>query len=131
MNYVMDSSAILAYLKDEKGAEQVQNFFGRTNIDLYIHSVNLMEVHYRFTSFGGDLAANEALEDLSRLGVTVVQDFPRSLLLRASFFKTCNQFLSLADSICIALGEKLDAVVVTSDKLFARIKNEAKVKLIR
>lgn len=131
MNYVLDSCAVLAYLQDETGADKVENLFGRSNMDIHIHAVNLMEVHYRFTAFGGDLAADEALSDLASLGIIFHNELPQSLFVRASFFKTRYPFLSLADSICIALGEHLKATVVTSDRPFATVKDGIKVAFIR
>ncbi len=131
MRHVLDSCAVLAYLRDEPGADAVERLFGRPNADIHIHAVNLMEVHYRFTVFGGDLAANEALSDLAALGVTFHHELSPALLVRASFFKTRYPFLSLADSICIALGEHLKAAVVTSDKPFASVRDGIRMEFIR
>ncbi len=118
-------------MQNEAGADKVERLFGLPNADIHIHAVNLMEIHYRFTAFGGDLAANEALSDLSTLGVVFHHELHQPFLIRASFFKTRYPFLSLADSICIALGEQLKATVVTSDTPFATVKDGIKVELIR
>lgn len=131
MKYVLDSSAVLAYLLDEEGARLVESFFGRPDLDLHIHAVNLMEVHYKLTAFGGDEAAKQALDDLAALGIVFHHELPESLYLRASFFKSRHQFLSLADSICIALGEQLKAQIVTSDRPFANVKDGVHMKFIR
>jgi PIN domain nuclease of toxin-antitoxin system len=99
--------------------------------EIHIHAINLIEIHYRITSFGGEMAADEAVADLSRIGVRVFDALPNHLRSRVSFFKSHYSFLSLADSICIALGEQLKAHVVTSDRPFANVKDGVHMQFIR
>lgn len=132
MKYVLDASAAIAFLRGEPGAPKVREILvDRTN-DIHIHAANAIEVRYKFTSFGGETAANEAIRDLASMGVKVFDSLPASLCSRVSFFKNRYQFLSLGDSICVAFGERLKAAVVASDRPFANIKEPGvEVKFIR
>lgn len=105
MKYVLDASAAIAFLRQEPGADVVRMLLIDSANEIHIHAVNLLETHYRITSFGGDIAADEAVVDLKRIGVKVSETIPDPLCSRASFFKSRYPFPSLGDSICIALGE--------------------------
>jgi Uncharacterized protein conserved in bacteria len=50
---------------------------------------------------------------------------------KAGFYKMHYPFLSLADSICIALADQSGATVVTSDKPFSNVRRKVKIALIR
>lgn len=131
MRYVLDASAAIAFLREEPGAQRVHDILiDRTN-EIHIHAANAIEVHYKFTAFGGEAIANEAIRDLAAMGVKTFDSLNASLRSRASFFKTRYQFLSLGDSICVAFGEYLNATVVASDRPFANIGESVQVKLIR
>jgi uncharacterized protein with PIN domain len=54
MKYVLDASAVIAFLREEPGAPVVRNILvDRTN-DIQIHAANAIEVHYKMTAFGGE-----------------------------------------------------------------------------
>ncbi len=131
MKYVLDASAAIAFLRGEFGALRVRGLLLDMTNDIHIHAVNVLEIQYKFTSFGGDLTASEAVRDLEALGVKTFDLLPDSLRSRASFFKTRYPFLSLADSVCIAFGEHLKATIITSDRPFANVKDGITLELIR
>jgi len=131
MKYVLDASAVMAYLRGEPGADRVEALLARSSSDIAMHAVNLLEVYYKIASYGGEAAAGEAMDDLAVLGIRIHEKVDKALRLRSGFFKMRYPFLSLADSICIALAEQTRSVVVTSDRPFANVKDGVKLELIR
>lgn len=131
MKYVLDASAVMAYLRGERGAERVETLLARSSSDVAMHAVNLLEVYYKLASYGGEASANEAMEDLASLGVKIHEKLDKSLRLRSGFFKIRYPFLSLADSICIALAEQTRSAVVTCDRPFVNVEGAVKMNLIR
>ncbi len=131
MKYVLDASAVIAFLRDEPGALTVRDIFLNAEGDIHIHAVNAIEVHYKMASFGGESAATDALHDLAAMGVAIYDSLPPPLCVRASHFKSRYPFLSLGDSVCVAFGEHLRAVILTTDRAFANIQDGVTVNRIR
>src|SRR4051794_28322504 len=95
MNLVLDASAMIAFLRDEAGAEVVTNQTRRPQCDVFLHALNLCEVYYDFSRASGEATAADAIEDLFSLGITERTDmhfaFPvrlwPTLLLNARYRK--------------------------------------------
>lgn len=130
MKFVLDASAIIAYLRDEPGADRVAELLVRPSV-IHVHAVNLLEVYYKLVAFGGDLAASEALDELRSLGFVLHDRIDDKLTLRSGFFKSRYPFLSLADSVCVALAETLRATTLTCDRPFANVQDKVDVELLR
>ena len=63
MIFVLDASAMIAYLRNEQGARKAMQVLADPNNQCLAHAVNLCEVFYDFT---GPTIAAEALNDLAR-----------------------------------------------------------------
>jgi uncharacterized protein with PIN domain len=48
MNVVLDASAMIAFLRDEPGAEVVTNHMWRSQHHVFAHALNLCELYYDF-----------------------------------------------------------------------------------
>ncbi len=49
--YILDACSLIAYLNDEKGADNVKDLLiksGNDECSLYIHMINLYEIYYDF-----------------------------------------------------------------------------------
>ena len=77
MKYVLDASAAMAYLRGEPGANRVESLLVRPSSDVAMHAVNLLEVYCKLASYGGESAANEALDDLAVLDVKSMRSWTR------------------------------------------------------
>jgi PIN domain nuclease of toxin-antitoxin system len=130
---VLDASALLAHLNDEKGASAVRQFMadGAT-----ISVVNWMEVLSKIAERGEDpeLAAAE-LKGAGLIGGVVSieavteQDSVEIARLRPL---TKEQGLSLADRSCLALATRLGLPAVTGDRAWQNLPSvSVAVKLIR
>ena len=125
-NYILDASALLALLNDEKGADIVKEVLPQS----VISNVNLAEVVSRLSAIG--MPEKDIREILSMFGLQAVtfdeeQAFGTGLL----FAQGRITGLSLGDRACLTLARLLDATVVTADKAWADLSLGIKIKLIR
>ena len=110
MTSVLDASAILAFLLGEDGADPVEDALAD---DPRCGAANWSEVAQRVLSAGRSWDAAQAL--LASYGVRV-EPVVRDDAERAARRWRRGEGLSLADRLCLALGERLDAEVLTADK---------------
>ncbi len=114
MIYVMDSTAMIAVLNGEPGAQVVKNFMLDVNSTCLAHAINLCEVYYQAFRESGEPAAEMALSKLSGSGVRVREDFDSAFWKSAGKIKGSHR-LSLADAFAIALTLRVGGELVTSD----------------
>ena len=123
---VLDSSAVLAVLFEEDGAEKVVRHIPTGCIS----AVNVTEVVTKALKEGASLPAVQ--DFLSRLALEVIPfDFRQALAAGSlqPFAKPHN--LSLGDRACLAVGLTSGRPVVTADREWANVPIEVAVVLIR
>jgi ribonuclease VapC len=123
---ILDASAVLAYLFDERGGDLVLPELGRSAIS----AVNWSEVVQRALDLG---AWTESMRsEFESTGAQVLSVEPvhaeRAALLREP---TRANGLSLADRICFALAASRDRPILTADRAWAEIDVGVEVRLIR
>src|SRR6202451_2158575 len=129
---VLDSSALIAYFRDEPGAEAMENMLvsaGKKDSPLLMTDVNYAEVKYSIMKKDGAEAWAEAAKVLQGLPI----DFhptTRALADFAADFKTRFK-LSLADAFAAALAKERKAELVTGDLEFKALEKEIKVHWLR
>jgi ribonuclease VapC len=124
--WVLDASAVLAVLRGEPGAEQVQDRLTRA----VISAANYAEVVSKLVDHGaaGDLAIRAAAE----LGVSVTPlDEPAATRAGALREATRARGLSLGDRACLALAQREGLPVLTADRAWADLDLGVEVVLIR
>ncbi len=124
MKAVLDASALLAWLQDEPGAEEIEGELA----DSAISSVNWSEVLQKSLAYGVDITGLRA--DLEALGLAIVP-FDADSAEQAARLRTPGSGLSLADRACLALGIQQDVPVWTADRLWTQVATGATVKLLR
>lgn len=119
MSLVFDSSAMLALLRDEPGADFVQNLIDDADVPKYAHAVNFVEVFYDFLKQSREIAEN-AIADLKSLGIEERSDldgaFWRDVATIVCDARKDGGHLALGDAFGIALSRRLDADFVTADR---------------
>ena len=124
---MLDASALIAWLRNEPGADVVQRALDAGSV---INAVNLAEVLTRFHDIG--VAGTEVLGDLQLAGVTTLSygedDAQQTADLRAA---TRSGGLSLGDRACLALAIRLGQPALTADRAWAPLNVGAQVELIR
>lgn len=123
---VLDSSALLALLLDEPGADVVASEMD----EAVMSSANLAEVLSKAEERGGDAVA--LLKQIAR---TPLQIVPLSVAtaLGAALLRPLTRplGLSLGDRICLALAQERDCEVLTADKRWEDAKLNVLVRMIR
>lgn len=118
MIYVLDACAMIAYLRNEAGADVVETALLEALIDpatqCVAHSVNLCEVFYTFHRDGGERAVADALRDLFAADVMERTDFDQAFWQDAGRLKAGGK-VSLADCFALTLTTRTSGTLLTSD----------------
>jgi predicted nucleic acid-binding protein len=125
---VLDSFALLAYLRDEDGAEFVQGLLekaSRKDAPLLMTEVNYAEVKYIILRKDGKEAWKEVAASLGSLPVEFVPT-TRALADAAADFKA-NYRISLADAFAAALAKEKKSELITGDPEFKAMEKEIKI----
>lgn len=110
--FVLDASALLTLIEDEKGADRVEEIFRGGSFVL--PWVGLLEVHYISLLERDEEEADRRLALLTQSGGSVVWDVDPVVLHFASDFKARHS-LSFADALTAAYAAAHDAVLVHKD----------------
>lgn len=128
--FVIDSSAVIALLRQERGWERVRDALLDANSSgspAVISAVNLSEV---IDKLGGDLPP--ALFEDPRPLVTPVAFTPDHARATSAMYPDTRRLgLSLADRACLTLAETLELPAVTADAVWSRVKTSIEVRQIR
>lgn len=116
--HVMDACALDAYLRDEAGADTVENLLLESDGARLVHAVNLCEVYYDTLRGAGLAAAEKAVSDISGAGIVVRYDMDDAFWRQIGQLKVSPGKLSLADCFALALSIRVGATLVTSDHEF-------------
>ena len=125
---VLDSYCIIAFLRNEPGADQVRSLFRSARDSEYCHlltTVNWGEVFYMTLRTYGRERAEEAAGLILRLPIDIV---PADLDLarHAAEFKATKK-MSYADCFAAALAKLRKAELVTGDKEFRQVEREVRI----
>ena len=126
MSVVLDASALLAYLQDEPGGEQVREVLAHS----VMSTVNWAEVIGKARDDGVDTRGLG--EDLSSLGLAL-EPFSAAQAETAGQLKECTRRfgLSLGDRACLALGSERSETVYTANCAWLRLDVDVDVEAIR
>lgn len=126
---VLDSFALLAFLKKEPGSAEIVELFDRAandEVELAASVVNLAEVWYQLARTQSEQVADEKMVELIHLGLQIVDaDWP--LARQAAQYKARGG-ISLADCFAAALAKIRDTALVTGDPEFETLKKEIKIQ---
>lgn len=124
--YVLDASALLCLLQDEKGAGRVAEALPIAQIG----AANFSEVVGKLVETGFSEDAIDSLVDSLQLRV-VPFDREQARLAGALRQATRDFGLSLGDRVCLALARIQDAVALTCDRSWTRLDAGCRVELAR
>ena len=131
--FVLDASALLSMVLDERGHERVDRILDRSRI----HAVNLAEVVGRLVRSG--MPAEKAAATLQELQLEVEEEFgARQAESCGALMGTRRDLgLSLGDCVCLTTAAWLGAVAVTADRRWKELEGTVvnggtiRVELIR
>ena len=108
---VLDSSAVLAVLNQETGAEKALQYFPNA----IISSINLAEVLTKSIERGHDITT--AIQTFNLLQIEIIDfDFEQAAKVAELRPLTKHLGLSLGDRSCLALAILQNTIAVTADK---------------
>ncbi len=114
MIYVLDACAMIAYLRNEAGADVVEAAMLDPTHQCFAHYVNLCEVFYTFHRDGGDAAAVSAMNDLFAMSVTERNDADQAFWQDVGRLKSTGK-ISIADCFALTLTTRVGGTLLTSD----------------
>jgi ribonuclease VapC len=130
-HFVLDSYALLAFFRNEDGAEKVEQILNDAVADkhqLYMTCINAGEVYYMSSRKDGITKAEIAWKALYQLPILII-DADLEFTLAAAKLKA-KYSISYADAFAAALTIKRKAALVTGDNEFEALKNEAGFKVL-
>ena len=123
---VLDTSAILALLQQEKGADFILALVG----DAVISAVNAAEVQTKLVRDG--MVPADARSDLEACVQSIVAFDADQSEMAAKLIQPTKPFgLSLGDRACLALGLATNSPVYTADRAWAQLQVGVDVRLVR
>ncbi|MEJ0064961.1 MAG: type II toxin-antitoxin system VapC family toxin [Caulobacteraceae bacterium] len=124
--FVLDSSAVLADLRDEPGAAVVRS----ASPTSYLSAVNYAEIITKLIEAG--TPPDSAGEIAEQLGYTVVvADQERAASAGKLHAKTRRTGVSIGDRFCLALAQELSLPALTGDRRWKSLDLGVEVTLIR
>ncbi|MCP4405282.1 MAG: type II toxin-antitoxin system VapC family toxin [bacterium] len=122
----MDTSALLAYIEDEDGANEVDHVLNDAMDErhtVYISLVSSIEVFYISLQEQGQIIADERLQLLKDLPL-VHEPLDEELVTMIGTLKAAHR-LSFADCCIAGLAQYKDAILMHKDPEFAQLRDIA------
>lgn len=129
---LLDSFAVLAWIQDEKGAQEVEDLLYRAQEgkeQVILNIINLGEIYYRCAraqdlSFGRDIVTKLKLLPIK------IYPCPDDLVLEASEIKA-EYPIAYADAFVVATALRENARVITGDPDFKKVEHLVEIEWIR
>ena len=120
--FFLDTSALLAYIEDEDGADYTEEVLIRAEqneVSVYVSFVSLTEVTYITLQEKDELTAQTRVELIKSLACSI-EESNEGLNLSAARLKARNR-ISLADAYVAALCQERKAILVHKDPEFEKL----------
>ena len=126
MGVVLDASALLAFLHEERGGERVSSVLEGAHVS----AVNWSEVLQK--SLQRDVDIDGMQQEFTEVGVIFEPFTPEQAEIAARLFtRTENHGLSLTDRACLALAVDKGLPVLTADRAWGRLKLDVTIEMVR
>ena len=117
MTYIFDACALIALFKQEKGSDKVRALLdealGGQSV-IYMHTINLIEVHYGFYRTLGQEKSNLILEQIYTMPIQFIDTIDAKVFSESSRLKA-QYSIPLGDAIGLAVAIKMEGTFVTAD----------------
>ncbi len=131
-DYILDSFAVIAYLRSEPNSEAVREVLEEAEegtARLHMHAINLGEVFYVTYRKEGEALADSVYATIKECPIEIVRDVSEGFLLNVCRLKATYP-MSYADAFAAGLAIQKDAVLVTGDKEFKSLEADGKIKVL-
>ncbi|MDD5674138.1 MAG: type II toxin-antitoxin system VapC family toxin [Chitinivibrionales bacterium] len=123
-SFVLDTSALFAFIQDEEGADRVQKILvsGKKNeCKIYISFITIAELYYVTCQEKSESAAIEIVAQIKALPISILES-EESLTLAAARIKA-HYRLSLGDAFIAATALRISGVLVHKDPEFEQLEH--------
>ncbi|MGD2089194.1 MAG: type II toxin-antitoxin system VapC family toxin [Candidatus Aminicenantes bacterium] len=124
--YVIDACAFIAYLRNEEGGDKFSTLLKDQDNRFFMHSINLGEVYYDSLRVLENKAPGELFDDIAKLPIHIIWTLDIPFIKLVGKYKTSYR-ISYADSFVLALAERENAIVISTDHEFDVIEEEGKL----
>ena len=124
MTAVVDASVVLGWLQGERGSDEAEPML----MEGLIGAANWSEVLQKASQHGAPAEMVGRL--LASFGLTIVDVTRTDAEVAAQLWRR-RRPLSLADRLCLALGLRMDADVVTADAAWSSVEGGPSILVIR
>jgi predicted nucleic acid-binding protein len=126
-SFVLDTSALMAFIEKEDGAERVRDILlGKSIIIPWLSILEIVYISQR------ELGEEEALTRyalLKKLNAKIIWDADEALLLNAARIKSTHS-LSLADSVIAAIATQHDAILIHKDPEYEQLQGVVEMEVL-
>ncbi|MCF3605643.1 PIN domain-containing protein [Planktothrix agardhii 1033] len=116
MKVILDACAVICLIKDEIGADIVEQYLLGDDAQCMIHSVNICEVYYGFLRSDGESFTKEVINRLEKANVIFRSDLTRDFWQQVANYKATIKRISLADCFALTLANREGGILLTSDR---------------
>ncbi len=126
-SFVLDTSALLAFIEQEAGAERVREVILKNSI--IIPWLSILEVVYISQRELGEEEAVTRYALLKKLDANIIWDADEALLLNAARIKSTHS-LSLADSVIAAIATQHKAILLHKDPEYEPLQDVVEMEIL-
>ena len=119
-SFVLDTSALMAFIEQEEGAERVRDILRGESI--IIPWLSILEIVYISQRELGEEEALTRYALLKKLDAEIIWEADEALLLNAARIKSTHS-LSLADSVIAAIATQHNAILIHKDPEYEQLQN--------
>lgn len=128
MDYVLDTFALMAYLRRERNFQTVRTIILETlqgKNKAFMSVINLGELYYMQARKSGVISAEQSLKFVKRAGI-IIEPVTTERVMNAAKIKSTVS-LSYADAFAASLALEFNATLVTGDSKYKPLEPNLKV----
>lgn len=133
VTYVVDASALIAYLFDEEGSELFETLLLKARddeIEMVMHFANIGEVYYDILKRNGVAVAKETYNQIKLLPIRFENCINDEMVYKIGYVKTRYR-ISYADAFAVAQSILQGAELITTDhKEFEPLEKAGYIKIL-
>ena len=126
-SFVLDTSALMAFIEKEEGAERVRDILLSKSI--IIPWLTILEIVYISQRELGEEEALTRYALLKKLNTKIIWDADEALLLNAARIKSTHS-LSLADSVIAAIATQHNAILLHKDPEYEQLQGAVEMEVL-
>ena len=126
-SFVLDTSALMAFIEKEDGAERVRDIL--LNESIILPWLSILEIVYISQRELGEEEALTRYALLKKLNANIIWEADEALLLNAAQIKSTHN-LSLADSVIAAIANQHNAILIHKDPEYEQLQGVVEMEIL-